>query len=98
MRAAVEVEAQAGDVVAEALLEVGDEPVHARLGLRDREVAVRLARAGDRRGADAVRVEREAELAERRGDLVDARLGDSGEYEVLLTREAHVAADVLGEI
>ena len=64
VRAAVEVELQARDVVAEALLEVPDQRVGARLRLGHGVVAVRLAGAGDRRAADGVDVEREADLRE----------------------------------
>ena len=55
VRAAVEVEAEVRDLVAEALLEVLDQPAEPRLRLGDREVAVRLAGASDRAAADAVR-------------------------------------------
>src|SRR5262249_4414521 len=48
MGATVEVEPELGDVVAELRLEVVDQTAEARLGLGDREVAVRLAGAGDR--------------------------------------------------
>src|SRR5207249_5002283 len=61
VRAAVEVEPQIGDLLAEALLEVLDQLAEPPLRLRDREVAVRLAGAADRRGADVVDVQREAD-------------------------------------
>ena len=67
--AAVEVESQLGDVVAEALLEVLDQAAESPLRLGDREVAVRLAGAADRIRPETVRVDREADLREslRRG-------------------------------
>ena len=66
VRAAVEVEPQRRDVVAEPRLERVDERGEPRLRLGDGVVAVRLAGAGDRAAADRVRVEREAELGEPR--------------------------------
>src|SRR5262245_58042306 len=59
VRAAVEVHAETGERgAAEAALEVDDQLVEPRLRLRDREVAVRLAGAGDRAAARAVELER----------------------------------------
>ena len=73
--AAVEVEPQVGDVVPEPRFEPVDEPAEARLRLRHREVAVRLACAGDRVAPDRVRIEREADLAELVRDALRVRLG-----------------------
>ena len=71
MRAAVEVQLQAGERVAEARLEVLDEDVEPRLRLGDGEVAVRLAGAGDRLGAERVAGQRQAELREPLADALD---------------------------
>ena len=84
--------------VAEAVLEPPDERVEPRLRLRDGEVAVRLARARDRHGADGVDVEREADLGEPGERLVDPRVGHVRDDEVLLAGDADVAAEVLGQL
>ena len=62
--AAVEVQLQPGEGVAEARLELLDEAVEPRLRLGDGEVAVRLAGAGDRLGAERVAGQRQVELRE----------------------------------
>ena len=69
--AAVEVESELGDLVAEAALEVLDQAAEPPLRLGDGEVAVRLAGAADRVRAQAVRVDREADLRERGRGGVD---------------------------
>ena len=84
VRAAVEVQPQVGDVVAEARLEPVDEPAEPRLRLGHREVAVRLAGAGDRVAPDRVRVEREADRGELARDPLGLRLGDADQDQVLL--------------
>src|SRR5262249_23396330 len=84
VRAAVEVEPEAGDVIAEPILEVPEERVGARLRLGDGEVAVRLAGAGDRDGADPVGIQWEADLGEPADRVVDPRLRNVGDDEVLL--------------
>ena len=94
----VEVEPKVGDLVAELRLEVVDQTAEARLGLGDREVAVRLAGAGDRVPAHRVDVEREADALELGHRLVDRLVRDAGDDEVLLAREPDVAAVALGEI
>ena len=98
VRAPVEVHTQPVGVLAEALLEQPHEPVHPRLRLGDREVAVRLAGAGDRIAAQRAGVERQADLREPRVDLVETVGCDVREDEVLLAREAHVSAEALGEV
>src|SRR5581483_9008788 len=72
VRAAVEVEPQLGDLLAEAALQVLDQRAQPRLRLRHREVAVRLARARDRRAAHAVRIQLEARQRERVERPLDA--------------------------
>ena len=69
VRAAVELQAERADRVAEALLEVLDQPAEALLRLGHREVAVRLAGAADRAAAHVVDVEREADRPELGDDL-----------------------------
>ena len=59
--AAVEMEAELGDLVAEPPFEVLDQAAEPPLRLGDGEVAVRLAGAADRVRAQAVRVDREAD-------------------------------------
>ena len=59
---------------------------------------MRLARAADRAGADRVDVDREADLGEPRVDVADRLLGDAREHEVLLARDADVAARRLREV
>ena len=89
---------QRRELRAEALLESFDQPAEPRLRLGDREVAVRLARAGDRVAAHGIDVEREADLRERGGRLGHALVRDAGDDEVLLARQADVAAVALGQI
>ena len=76
VRAAVEMELELGDVVPEAALEPLDQACEPRLRLGDGEVAVRLARAADRAGADRVDVGREADLREPRVHVTDGVLLD----------------------
>src|SRR5579862_4394837 len=71
VRAAVEVQAQVGDLHAEALVEPVDQPAEACLRLGDREVAVRLAGARDRVAPHGVDVEREADALELGDGVVD---------------------------
>ena len=71
VRAAVEVQLQSGERVAEAGLEVLDEGAEPRLGLRDGEVAVRLAGARDRLGTERVACERQAELRQPLADALE---------------------------
>ena len=68
VRAAVEVQPERGDVVAEALLELLDQRAEPRLRLGDREVAVRLARCrrSSRRGSGSRRGRTRARRAARR--------------------------------
>ena len=82
--------------VAERRLEMVDEVAQPLLRLADGEVAVRLAGAGDRVRPDLVRLERQAELVE----LLERRrdVGDAGDDQVLLARQADVAAERLDEI
>src|SRR5262249_25823041 len=84
VRAAVEVQPQIGDGVAEARLEVLDQLVQPGLRLGDREVAVRLAGAPDRGSPYVVDVERETEGGQLGDGGADLGLGDVCEYEVLL--------------
>src|SRR5581483_9290150 len=83
VRAAVQVQTQRRRRLTEALLDHLEQPAQPRLRLRDREVAVRLARGGDRAPVQRVEVEREAELLEPRPRLVKPRLRDIGDDEVL---------------
>src|SRR5207244_9022733 len=64
VRAAVELEAELGNLRSEALLEPFDQSAEPCLRLGDREVAVRLSRARDPGRADVVDVEREADRGE----------------------------------
>src|SRR5205823_9237395 len=98
VRAAVEVEPELGDVLAEALLQPLDQPAEPRLRLGDGEVAVRLARARDPGGADVVDVEREADRGHLGDRRVDLGLGHVRDDEVLLPRDADVAAEPLGDV
>ncbi len=98
VRAAVQVEAQPGHLVAEAALQSLDQDAEAALRLRHGEVAVRLARAPDRSRPQAVRVDGEAELAQRREHPLELPGRDAGEDEVLLARDADVAADAFGQL
>ena len=77
VRAAVEVEAQARDVARRTSPRGGGRARAARLRLGDREVAVRLAGAGDRRAPQtSVALEREADLREPGERLVEPRVGE----------------------
>ena len=92
--AAVEVQLQARERIAEPGLQVLDENVEPRLRLRDREVAVRLAGAGDRLGAERVARQRQAELLEPLGDAHDVARRHRSEKEVLLPCHPHVLAEL----
>ena len=88
-----------GDVVAEAPLEALDQRIEPGLRLGHAEVAVRLARAGDRATADRIGAEGQAGcLLDRRASRVDVRRRDRGEDDVLLAGDAEVAADPLGDV
>ena len=89
--AAVEVQPELRDLVAEPALEVLDQGAEASLRLGDGEVAVRLAGAADRVRAQPVGVDREADLAPARPRRA-LDVGDPGDDEVLLARQADVAA------
>src|SRR5919197_2468211 len=85
VRAPVEMQPQPFDRRAEARLEQLHEAVHARLGLGDREVAVRLARAGDRVAAQRAGVERQTDRGEAGRDRLDVlRVGQD---KILLPRD-----------
>ena len=99
MRAAVEREPEGGDVVAEAPLEALDQRIEPGLRLGHAEVAVRLARAGDRATADRIGAEGQAGcLLDRCASRVDVRRCDRGDDDVLLAGDAEVAADPLGDV
>ena len=98
VRAAVELEAKLRDLRAEALLERLDQRAEPRLRLGDGEVAVRLAGARDRVAAQAFLLDRETDPLELEERLLELGLGDSREDEVLLARDADVAAEPLGII
>ena len=83
-------------VVAERRLEMVDELAQPVLRLADREVAVRLAGARDRVRPDLVRRQRQAERVELRERRLD--VGDAGDDQVLLARQADVAAERLDEV
>ncbi len=96
MGAAVEVQAERGDLVAEPSLEMLDQAAQPPLGLGNGEVAVRLAGTADRIAPQAVRVDRKADLRQHprgRRHVLDAR-----DDEVLLPRQANVAAVARREI
>ena len=96
VRAAVDAEFQIVDLVAKAVFETQHDLAQLGLGLGDRVVAQRLAGAGDAGAANAVRVQREADLGYPADDLLQARFGNAGQDEVLLAGDADVAA-VLGD-
>jgi hypothetical protein len=98
VRAAVEMQPQRRHVVAEPHLERVDECPEPRLCLGDREVAVRLAGAGDRATPDRVRVELEPELGEPRNGVLDLRVRDVRKHEVLLTRHPCLAAEAVEQL
>src|SRR5438132_1787220 len=98
VRAAVELEPKLRDLRPEALLEHLDQRAEPRLRLRDREVAVRLARARDRVAAQAFLLDRETDPLELEQRLLELGLRDSRQDEVLLARDADIAAEPLREI
>src|SRR5919201_4873727 len=97
VRAAVEVEAELGDVIPEAALDPLDECAEPSLRLRDGEVAVRFAGAGERARANVVRVEREADRRQLGDNALGLAVRDVSEHEVLLARDPHVCADAVGD-
>ena len=79
-------------------LEMLDQGVEPGLRLGHGEVAVRLARAGDRVAAQPVGVDREADLGEPSRDDVEVGVGDAREHEVLLAGDADVAAVLVRQV
>src|SRR5262245_29350759 len=98
VRAAVEVETEIGDLRSEALLQRLDQAAEPRLRLSHREVAVRLAGAGDPGRPDVIHVEWEADRGELGARGLDVGVGHVRDDEVLLARDTDVAAEALGEV
>ena len=98
VRAAVEVQPERRNPLAESLLEAADQLVEPRLRLGHRVVAVRLPGAGDPVAAQPVHLQRQVELAEGGDDPVDLALRDVREQQVLLARDPRLGAERLEEV
>src|SRR5919204_1094695 len=91
MRAAVDAQLEPLHLPAKALLQTQHDLLELRLGGGHREVAQRLAGAGYACPAHPIDLKRKPDLGHLRDHLVQARLGDAGQDEVLLPAQAHVA-------
>src|SRR5208282_1276636 len=86
MRASVEIQLEAADLIAELIHQPLDNRRELGLGWSHGVIAMRIADASDRRRVEPVRFEREANRADLRNHVVELRRWNAGDDEILPPR------------
>src|SRR3984957_2076210 len=93
VRASVEIQLEAADLLAELIHQPLDNRRELGLGGSDGVVAMRIADTSDRRRVQPVRLERKPNRADLRDNVAKLRRRNSADYKILPPREPNIAAE-----